>query len=151
VLSGLVRPLPHAYRAGLLAILASTCLLRDLQVLHFRLPEVNRQVPRTVLGRQPVAAAFQFGFELGTGVRTHLTTSAPHLLGAALILLAPAYPMAAAAGVGFGVGRAVMPLLRFASRSGDAWDERLGVQLRWLAPACSLAALLALVSLYLAG
>lgn len=51
-------------------------------------------------------APFQFGFEMGTGLRTLLPTAAPHLIAAA-VLLTPGMTLLAAlaTGLGFGFGR----------------------------------------------
>lgn len=46
--------------------------------------------------------------------------------------------MAVAAGVGFGLGRAVMPLARYLSEHRHSWDAQLKSQLRWIVPASTL-------------
>ncbi len=72
---------------------------------------------------------------MGTGVRTYLTSTAPFVVLLGVILLAGGELVAVAAGVGFGLGRAVMPLVRYLSEQRHAWDARLKSQLRWIVPA----------------
>jgi hypothetical protein len=74
--------------------------------------------------------ALQFGFEMGTGVRTFMTSGLPHLLAVALLLLS-GVPEAVLAGLAFGAGRAWMTLSRLWSGDTDAWDAGL---VRWSRP-----------------
>jgi hypothetical protein len=71
-----------------------------------------------------LAGVFQFGFELGTGVRTYLPTAAPHVLALLLLLGTVSLPESLAAGVGFGVGRGALQLLT--AMSSDRPRFRLG-------------------------
>jgi hypothetical protein len=87
-------------------------------------------------------AAFQFGFELGTGARTHVTATAPYIVAAAIILHFASLSAAIGAGLGFGTGRALMPSLRLMSRAEDQWDSMLGHRIRWIVPASSTGCLL---------
>jgi hypothetical protein len=125
LLSGLFAPLPAAWRRGTVVLVALLGLLRELGVVPVRLPQNTRQVPQQVLQRNPVRGALQFGFELGTGVRTYLSASAPYVLAAAILLAAQPLHVAALAGLGFGSGRATTTLLFTASRSGSEWTARL--------------------------
>ena len=54
--------------------------------------------------------AFRFGFELGTGVRTYIPSTAPYILLLVIVATNPPLGLALAAGLGFGVGRAA-PLM----------------------------------------
>jgi hypothetical protein len=105
---------------------AVLAVLRDAGLVRLPLPQNSRQIPHEVLaGARPGRGALRFGFELGTGVRTYLSASAPYVVAAAL-LLAGSGPLAAVlAGVGFGAGRAATPLVRHAHGDGERWDRRL--------------------------
>jgi hypothetical protein len=149
LLSGLAAPLPDRWAAAVLMGLAGAALLRDLGVLSIRLPQNARLVPQTLFYERGAArAALRFGFELGTGVRTYLSASAPYVLAAAIVLVGN-LEAAVVAGVAFGLGRALMPALRYASPEADAWDARLAARLRWFVPLSAGACLTAVAALAL--
>jgi hypothetical protein len=125
ILSGLAEAAPGTWRASLLVLILIPALLRDLRMIDFRLPQTTRQIPRTVFTRGLEPGSVQFGFELGTGVRTYIPTTVPYVLAGALLLLAPGYLAAILAGTGFGLGRAAMPVARFWSREAQQWDHML--------------------------
>jgi hypothetical protein len=143
VASGLLAPLPGAWSRGLLVGGVTLLLLRDLGLVRFWLPENHRQVPQSVVRRPGLRPAFQFGAELGSGVRTYVPSASPYLLALAILLLpAPMVGALAAAG-GFALGRAAMPATRLLSTDVGAWDGLLGRRLSWLvAGAAVLTALL---------
>lgn len=124
--SGLAAPIPADWRHGLIVAVALLGLLRETGAVRFWLPQNSRQISREVLRR----SALQFGFELGTGVRTYLSSTAPYVVAVALVLAAPDLWIALLTGAGFGLGRAATPLTRFISGAGDAWDARLNARLR---------------------
>lgn len=130
MLSGLSAPLPPALRYAGIVVVAVLGLLRELGVARIRLPQNARQIPPDVLQRDVRRGALQFGFELGTGVRTYVSASAPYVLAAALLLGGQRLTVAVLAGVGFGVGRALTPLTRRAAGTGDRWDADLRRRLR---------------------
>ncbi|XTZ14794.1 hypothetical protein ACQSSU_25505 [Micromonospora echinospora] len=130
LLSGLSAPLPVPVRYAAVVAVAALGLLRELGLVSIRLPQNARQVPQDVLQRNPRRGALQFGFEMGTGVRTYVSSSAPYVLAAALLLVGQRLDVVVLAGVGFGVGRALTPLTRRAAGSGDRWDTDLRVRLR---------------------
>jgi hypothetical protein len=129
LMSGLSEPVPAAIGTGVLGVLAVVAVMRDTSLLRFRRPECNRQVPRELLTTKgAVAVPLQFGFEMGTGLRTHLTATAPHLLACTILLIRPSLAIAMLAGASFGIGRMLHPLLRLWSRTGGgAWDTSLSV------------------------
>lgn len=141
--SGLFSPLPEAVRHGALLAVALLCLLRDAGAVRFRLPQNARQIPQEVLQRHLLRGTLQFGFELGTGVRTYVTASAPYAVAVALLLHGGPWP-ALLVGVGFGAGRALTPVVRLASGAVTAWDDRLEHRARQLKLATASAVLLAL-------
>ena len=125
VLSGLVSPVPASLRA-LVAILVLALLgVHQAGILRLPLPQRAHQIPREVFHRSPTAGARRFAYELGTGVRTYITTTASYGVATVLVLAAPASLGAAilgslAAGVGFGIGRSVVVL-------SHAWRKRVAV------------------------
>lgn len=130
VVSGLAAPVPEPVRHGTVVVLAAVAVLRDAGVLRFPLPQNARQVPREVLGRDVARGSLRFGFEMGTGVRTYVSSTVPYALVVALLLTAPSLATALATGAGFGLGRALTPAARFAGPDGEAWDDTLHTHLR---------------------
>jgi hypothetical protein len=133
LVSGLFQPLPLTVRSMALFVLAVVAALQDLGWIHLALPQASRQIPQTLFRRGLVSAALQFGFELGTGLRTYLPSALPYLLLSAVILLGQNPWLAAAAGAGFGLGRAMMPLVWHASKNAEWWDKQLTLRSRYLA------------------
>jgi hypothetical protein len=133
LVSGLFRPVPLAVRCAALFVLAVVAALQDVGWLRLALPQARRQIPQTLFRRRLGRAALQFGFELGTGLRTYLPSALPYLLLGAVVLLGQRPWLAAAAGAGFGLGRALMPLAWHASRNADWWDDQLTRRARYLA------------------
>jgi hypothetical protein len=137
VVGGLFSWLPAALAAVLVALAAVTGAMRDLHLVDFPLPQTRRQVPRSIFRRGFLPAAFQFGVELGMGWLTYITSSLPYVLLVAVAILHVPFPLAACAGIGFGLGRAGGIVLRLLDPDGEAWDRRMAAA-RWLAPAASL-------------
>lgn len=136
--SGLASPVPAVWATGVVAGFAVAAILRDLGVVSFWLPQNERQVPQEVFAFGRSRGAFQFGYEMGTGVRTYVTSTAPFVVLVGVVLLADGGLIALAAGFGFGLGRAVMPLARYLSEHRHAWDDRLKSQLPWIVPGSTL-------------
>lgn len=101
---------PHTVRLGIVAGFGLLVLARDLKLIHLSLPQNPRQVPRAVFAQGRTSAAMRFGFELGTGVRTYMPAGGPYIVAAGLIAGMAGWSAAVLAGVGFGIGRAAMPL-----------------------------------------
>ena len=113
-------PAPGVNSSRRLAVAGALGVARDLGWVRFRLPENRRQIPRDVFGSGVVAGTARFGFELGTGVRTYMSASAPYLLAILVVLLGNAawlivVPMA----LGFGIGRSVGPAFHASGWSSD--------------------------------
>lgn len=121
-MSGFLLRLDSLIRLLAFSLFGALLILRDLRVFTFALPEAQRQIPKHVLEKGWIGA-FQFGFALGTGVRTYLPSTAPYLLLLALILVGPSGLSFLAAGIGFGLGRSLTPLLRSRSSEGEEWDQ----------------------------
>ena len=141
--SGLTEPMPSEWRYAVVPLIGVLAVLRDLGVVPLRLPQNARQIPRDVLREGLVRGALRFGFELGTGVRTYVSASTPYLLALAVLLTGQRWQAAVLAGLGFGVGRAVSALARYASRAGEQWDARLAATLRPIVVAGSVVTTLA--------
>jgi hypothetical protein len=105
---GLLRGL-HGDRPWLTvpAFAAVACLawLRQVSPSLVQLPENRRQVTQAVLGYGPVRGAAQFGFEMGTGVRTFMTAASPYVLATWLALYGVPWSLLPVAAVGFAFGR----------------------------------------------
>jgi len=139
LVSGLFQPLPLTVRCTALLVLAVAAALQDMGWLRLTLPQARRQIPQTLFRQGLTRAALQFGFELGTGLRTYLPSALPHLLLGAVVLLGQDPRFAAAAGAGFGLGRALLPLVWHASRNAEWWDDQLTLRSRYLASTSALA------------
>lgn len=134
LLSQLLSGIPLDWRVGAVVSVVLGAVARDLGLISLRLPEHRRQIPEAVFDRGILTASLQFGFELGTGVRTYLSASAPYVLAAAVFLISDSFVTAVAVGIGFGLGRALMPVLRALSEEGDSWDGLLARRLPILTP-----------------
>jgi hypothetical protein len=87
------------------------------------LPQNRRLVPQTILASDSVTGPLQFGFEMGTGLRTFAPSALPWALVVLALLWAPMAADWLAIGLGFGLGRSlVLPARR---RHPDDWDRRL--------------------------
>jgi hypothetical protein len=124
VLGSLLRPvLPEWLRLAAVCALAVVVVGNEVGVFKVPLPQNARQVPSSVIVDGGRVGAWQFGFEMGTGLRTFMTSSLPHLAALSVALFAP-WPYAIASGAAFGAGRAIMPLVRIGWGDADDWDRR---------------------------
>jgi hypothetical protein len=130
MLSGLSAPLPASWRYAAIVAVALLGVLREAEVVTIPLPQNARQVPQDLLRHSPRGGALRFGFELGTGVRTYVSATAPYVLAVAVFLAGQRPAVAALAGIGFGAGRAATPLIRRASGIVESWDADLRARLR---------------------
>jgi hypothetical protein len=112
---------PGPVRAGVFGLLAVLVLGREVGVWRFAVPENARLVPEDVQHRAQWGA-WQFGFEMGTGMRTYSPSALPHLALAAVVLVVP-LPAAFAVAAGFAGGRALMPVLSNAWSDDGGWTE----------------------------
>ena len=135
IMSGLFEPVPLAVRAALIAGVFLVALLHELGVTKVPFPQNRRQVARDIFDRNLRSAALQFGFELGTGARTYVPSTVPYVCAAFVLLGGVPFTAAVACGLGFGVGRALMPVLRAWGTSPVEWDEMFAAVSRWGAPA----------------
>ncbi|MDP8927907.1 MAG: hypothetical protein M3O70_04825 [Actinomycetota bacterium] len=134
VANGLLSPLPGRIRFGAFFALVAMGMLREVGLEPLPFPQVRRQVPREVFEDSILTGALRFGFELGLGFRTYVTTSSAYVLAGGVALLPIGMATALAAAVGFGVGRAATAWARYWSRRGEGWDEALRGMLTWFKP-----------------
>jgi hypothetical protein len=127
--------LPLPVRAGLLGLLVLIGIGCDAKLLPFRLPQNARQVPSDIIVRADGAGALQFGFEMGTGLRTFMPTHMPHVLAGLALLVVPWWA-APLLGTCFALGRVIM--VHSAVRLGDAaaWDKAFARRRTLIYAAC---------------
>lgn len=121
-IGSMLRPvLPGALVAVAVTVVFVGMALREVGVFSLALPQNARLVPETVFRHGPFWGPFEFGLEMGTGVRTYVTSGLPYVL---LLLVALAAPWQAAlvAGFGFGAGRFVMTSASLRLETG-VWDR----------------------------
>jgi hypothetical protein len=143
LLSGLTEPVPQTGRVVAILTLAAFGTLREFGVLRLELPQNARQIPPEILQRRLRLGALQFGFELGTGVRTYLSSTTPYILAVGLLLALPGPVATVSAGVAFGLGRALTPTLSVAGRD-RYWDRRRTSRIAWITRGSGLAVFVAL-------
>ena len=144
-LGSLLRPfIPAPGRWAAVFALLVLVAGHEFGLYRLPLPQNRRQVPQTVIFAGGRVGALQFGFEMGTGLRTFMTSGLPHVAVLAAALVAPWWA-AILIGAGFGIGRAVMPMLRMAWRPPSGWDDRFLDRRQWISVALLTTALLALV------
>lgn len=116
--------LPGSVRSAVFGAAALAVLGRELRLWRLRVPENARLVPERV--QHPGEwGALQFGFEMGTGMRTYSPSALPHLALLAIVLVVP-FPAAFAVATGFAAGRFAMPLL------SNAWSDDGGWTALWV-------------------
>lgn len=125
VLGSLVRPVvPTPVAIGLVALMTVLVAGQELGLYRLPLPQNARQVPQWIVQAGGRVGGLSFGFEMGTGLRTFMTSGLPHVLVISVLLYAP-WPHALLAGLFFGIGRAWMALSRLWFNDPDGWDDRL--------------------------
>ncbi|GAA4972355.1 hypothetical protein GCM10023334_097420 [Nonomuraea thailandensis] len=146
-LGGLASIIPETARLWLLAPIVVVIMLFELAGRPLSLPQNRRLVPQDVIPRADFSGPLQFGFEMGTGVRTFTPTALPQLL-VLVIVLAGGLGPGLLAGLGFGVGRALMPLSRALSGDPRRWDTKLLASTAWVGRLCATGFLLSLALLW---
>ncbi|WP_242886561.1 hypothetical protein [Actinomadura litoris] len=147
-LSGLASPLPPPARTPAILAAAAAGAARELGVLPLPLPQNARQIPQEVLRAHRWRGVLQFGFELGTGVRTYVPSSAPYILTLALLLARAPLPAAVLTGAAFGAGRALSAALTYLARD-PARDAAVTARIPHIQTTTALATLTALPLLLL--
>lgn len=122
MLGSLVRlALPPVVWAVGVVVWYAVIIVREVGIVSFGLPQNARLVPESVFRHGRFWGPFEFGLEMGTGVRTYVTSGLPYVLVPMIALFAGWLP-ALVGGLGFGLGRTIMTAtsLRY-SRDGE-WD-----------------------------
>lgn len=146
VAGGIVQAvLPGVVAASVLAVVAVVVLLREAGLVRLPVPENARLVPETVRLRGRVRGPLQFGFEMGTGMRTYSPSALPHLVLLAVLLVMP-LPGALAAGAGFAAARWLMPVISNAHSADGSWGRIWMAHHRAIALATALGTVAALAA-----
>jgi hypothetical protein len=135
-------PLP--VRAALFGVAALVVLGREIGLWRFPVPENARLVPEEVQHRAEWGA-LQFGFEMGTGMRTYSPSALPHLALAAVVLVVP-LPLAPAVAAGFAAGRLAMPVMSNGWSDDGSWTEVWSAAERVVRPVLAFACVGALIA-----
>lgn len=106
---------------------------RELGWVSFALPQNARLVPSTVFRHGRFWGPFEFGLEMGTGVRTYVTSGLPYVLVPAIAFFAD-LPMAIVAGIGFGLGRLLMTAANLRFSDDGMWDHIFASRQRVITP-----------------
>jgi len=131
LLSGFFSRVPRTVGWLGVGVTASLALARDVGWVRINLPQAARQVPRDIFRRGSISAGLQFGFEMGTGARTYVTSSLPYVAALLVLFHLVSITSAITLGVGFGLARGLIPLIKRASRDCEVWDLRIGASAAW--------------------
>ncbi len=125
LIGALIPPLHLPILAGVLAVLILSVLaaLRDLNIIKFWLPENQRQVRSTVRLLPSSVGAAMFGVELGSGVRTYVSGTAPYIAILAVGLLAETFASAILSAGSFGLARGLVSVDRLLHTDTERWDK----------------------------
>lgn len=148
LLSGLSAPLPPWARTSAILTVAALGTARELGLLHLPLPQNARQIPPEVLQSHLRRGTLQFGFELGTGVRTYVSATAPYVLALALLLAHVGLPLTLLTGTAFALGRALSAALTYLARDARR-DTAMTTRMPPIKTATALTSLSALALLLL--
>jgi hypothetical protein len=148
LLSGLADPVPAQARPWLILAVAALGVAREFGLVRLPLPQNARQIPQDVLQRNLLRGSMQFGFELGTGVRTYVSASAPYVAAIALLLSHQAAAATLLTGTAFGLGRVLSAALTLQARDPDR-PALIASRIPWVAKLTVLAILGALALLLL--
>ncbi|WP_051712315.1 hypothetical protein [Spirillospora albida] len=116
LLSGLTEPVPAPARAASIIGIAALAVARETGLLPIPLPQNARQIAPEVLQTRLRRGSLQFGFELGTGVRTYVSASTPYVLALGLLLAHRSLATTLLTGAAFGAGRALSAALTYLAR-----------------------------------
>lgn len=116
LLSGLTEPVPASARTAAILAIAALAVARETGLVTIPLPQNARQIPPEVLQTRLRRGSLQFGFELGTGVRTYVPASTPYVLALGLLLSRHPLTTTLAIGAAFGAGRALSATLTYLAR-----------------------------------
>ena len=117
--------LPETLRTVLAVPVIAVLSVIELGGRGDRLPQNRRVVPQSIYLKGRRTGALQFGFELGTGVRTYITNSLPWIAVATAIFQTHGLSEPFLLSVGFSIGRALtVPAIRLGSGS-NSWANQV--------------------------
>jgi len=126
VLAGMILPpFPRSLISGIVVAASVLSLAHAAGIVNVRVPQNARQVPQVVDRLGPIAGGLQFGFEMGTGLRTYMTTALPHVVVLAVLLVYRGGAFGIVAGAAFGFGRALTLLSRGTGEWARRWDSSM--------------------------
>lgn len=123
--------MPPYARTALIIVIAAVGAARELGLVTIPLPQNARQIPQEVLQLRLRQGSLQFGFELGTGVRTYVSASTPYVLALGLLLSHQDLLPTVLAGTAFGAGRALSAALTLWSRDPDR-GATIAARMAWI-------------------
>lgn len=129
VLAQIVQTVPLGVRLPTMLVACACGLLVDLGVVANRLPVHARMIPQEVFSTNFTWGTFRFGVQLGSGVRTYITSTGEYLVGFAAVVLAPGLWATLVMAAGFALGRFLTLAARVALQGGS---ERWGRYSRFL-------------------
>lgn len=148
LLSGLAAPLPASARTAAILGVAALGAAREFGLVRIPLPQNARQIPQEVLQIRLLRGSLQFGFELGTGVRTYVSASSPYVLALGLLLSHQGLVVSLLTGTAFGTGRALSATLTYLARDPDR-DVAINTRMPWIKTTTAMTSLAALALLLL--
>lgn len=114
---------PLGVRLGVAVVLLGVLAVFELMGRADRLPQNRRLVPPTIMAADADAGPLQFGFEMGTGLRTFAPSALPLATVVVALLWAPGGLEWLALTLGFGLGRSLaIPARRV---EPERWDRRM--------------------------
>lgn len=117
------RDTPEEPRAIAVSIVVVVLLVLEAIGRASLVPHLRRQVPSEVPRDGGDAGLMQFGFEVGAGVRTHLTSTLPPAVIATALLLAPSWWALATVSLAFGSVRGLWPFAKGVVSSEAGWSR----------------------------
>lgn len=117
-----LRPLFPVVTTGLAALGLVILTMLEATGQASRLAHLHRQVPRTVPADGGEGGQLQFGFEVGTGFRTHLTSALAPAVALVVALTSPTWWAVAAAALAFGSVRGFWPFIKVRAESEEEWQ-----------------------------
>lgn len=124
-LSGSTEPIRPRGALFLVGIAVLAAVVHDWRYPERDLPGPRRQVPQSVFEAGLGWASLRFGFEMGTGVRTYLTSTLPYVAAVTIVAIGPSWYLSLTTGAAFGVGRAMVLASRLWAGDREAWSRRL--------------------------
>jgi hypothetical protein len=122
IVGGLIRDLPVGARDTMLIVSAIGLLVPAGRRLSRRLPQRTWQVPQHVFAGSPAAGSLRFGWELGLGFRTYVSSPWAYVALLTVLLYAATPWWGLLLGIAFGAGRGLLPVLEVALRTAAPED-----------------------------